>query len=181
MLTFGPIRQLGFVVDDIETAMRHWLDHLGVGPFYYIENQPIGSFTYRGMSTEPAISVALANSGDMQIELIQQLNDAPSAFRDFTEQGRDGLQHVACWTTTFDDHVAEAGDRGMVLLQQGVSGSGAPDERFAYFTHDGHQGTVLELSEVSGRKGVLFRAVADAAASWDGSDPIRDMAQWVRP
>ena len=41
------------------------------------------------------MSIALANSGDLQIELIQQVNDAPSMYKEFLDAGHEGLQHVA--------------------------------------------------------------------------------------
>jgi hypothetical protein len=31
---FGPIRQIAFVVRDIDAAMRQWTEVLGVGPFH---------------------------------------------------------------------------------------------------------------------------------------------------
>jgi hypothetical protein len=32
---FGKVCQNGYVVRDIEAAMAHWTQVLGVGPFYY--------------------------------------------------------------------------------------------------------------------------------------------------
>ena len=32
---FGEIRQLGYVVNDIEAAMDYWSKTLGVGPWFY--------------------------------------------------------------------------------------------------------------------------------------------------
>ena len=52
-------------------------------------------------SYEPHNSVALANSGEMQVELIQTRNDVPSMYRDYMQKGLRGLQHVAFWTTEF--------------------------------------------------------------------------------
>lgn len=172
---FGPVRQLGYVVRDIDSAITHWVEAAGVGPFFYIDDQPLNGFRFRGQPASPRFSVALAQSGDTQIELIQQRNDEPSAFKDFTDRGLEGLQHVAYWTVDFDAHLAAARGRGLVELQSGLSGSGAPDERFAYFEEGPFPGTVIELSEISGRKGELFRAVAAAATCWDGADPVRDM------
>ena len=34
----GPIRQLGYVVDDIEAGMKHWSEVMGVGPVPAVEN-----------------------------------------------------------------------------------------------------------------------------------------------
>ena len=98
---FGAIRQSGYVVRDIEDAMRHWSDVLGVGPWFYAQDAPIRDFRYRGEPSGLRVSIALANSGPHQIDLIQQRNDAPSLYRDFLEAGHEGLQHVAYWTETF--------------------------------------------------------------------------------
>jgi hypothetical protein len=35
---FGPLRQMGFVVRDIDKAMRHWVEVCGIGPWYIAEN-----------------------------------------------------------------------------------------------------------------------------------------------
>jgi len=176
---FGTIRQLGFVVRDIDAAILHWVNHLGVGPFFYIDDQPLNQFTFRGSPSAPVFSVALAQAGDLQIELIQQRNDAPSAFKEFLDSGNEGLQHVAYWTTEFDDLTTKVRVAGHRELQAGMSGSGGPDERFAYFEAGGHRGTVVEVSEVNGRKGALFGAVAAASRDWDGTLPVRDMTTLV--
>lgn len=172
----GPIRQNGIVVRDIRSAMRYWSEVVGVGPFFFIERQPLVGFTYRGEPSELEMSIGLAQSGGIQIELIQPLNDAPSAFGDFARTHGEGLQHVAYWTDEFDQVTAAAESRGLVQTQGGRSGSGAPDERFAYYEHPQLAGPMVEISEYRGRKKRLFDAVAQAAEGWDGSDPVRDMA-----
>jgi len=88
---FGEIRQNGYVVRDVEAAMKHWTEVLGVGPFFYFERVPIEGFRYRGEPSPLEASIALANSGPLQIELIEQRNDAPSMYRDFLAAGREGL------------------------------------------------------------------------------------------
>jgi catechol 2,3-dioxygenase-like lactoylglutathione lyase family enzyme len=172
---FGAIRQNGYVVRDLDAALTHWTAVLGVGPFFRIADQPLSGFRYRGAPSDAAISVALAQSGGIQIELIQPLDEHPSAFHDFVRAGREGLQHVAFWTDDFDSALAAARSRGLTVLQEGCSGTGAPDERFVYFTAEQHPGTMIELSETAGAKGELFRAVAAAADGWDGRHPVRDM------
>ncbi|MGY0389458.1 VOC family protein [Nocardioides sp. WG-D5] len=181
-VTFGTIRQLGFVVPDLETAMRHWVERLGVGPFFHVARQPVNDFRFRGVPlAAPEFSVALAQAGHLQVELIQQHDPTPSAFQEFVDEGREGLQHIAFWTTRFDEVTAQVREQGHTEVMSGRSGSGAPDERFAYFDGGGPQGTVVEISEVSGRKRALFDAVAQAGANWDGTDPVRDMTSLVTP
>ena len=168
---FGEIRQNGYVVRDIEAAMRHWIEVLGVGPFFYLEKAPVENFRYYGRPSGMVASIALANSGPLQIELIQQRNDEPSMYLDFLAAGHEGLQHVAYWTRDFDRDLERALDAGFEVGQSGDVGG--PDGRMVYFDTQGHPGTVVELSEISGPKGRTFEWIAEQARDWDGSEPIR--------
>lgn len=167
---FGEIRQAGYVVEDIEAAMEYWSRVLGIGPWFYNPRVPIVNYTYHGEPYEVHNSVALANSGPLQMELIQTRNDAPSMYRDFLKAGRTGLQHVAYWTETYDEDLAR-------LLAQGfkpaMSGEVGEKGRFIYFDTEYHPGTVIELSEVAGPKGKLFKLIREASIGWDGTDPVR--------
>jgi hypothetical protein len=115
---------------------------------------------------------AITNSGEMQIELIQQLNDAPSLYRDFLDAGKEGIQHISHWLDTegFDKKYQELLDLGFIV---GHEGSIGPSGRFAYFISDHLPGTILEVSEMSGFKGEYFKAICEMCENWDGSDPIR--------
>lgn len=164
---FGSINQLGYVVGDIQAAMDRWIRH-GVGPWFYIETVQPECFRYRGTDSDVIMSVALANSGDLQLELIQQRNDAPSMYKDFLDSGREGAQHIAYWTTDYQalhDRVLAA---GYTVAQEGDIGG-----RFAYLDTEHEQGTVIEISDISGPKGHLFTYIREAAAEWDGAEPIR--------
>jgi catechol 2,3-dioxygenase-like lactoylglutathione lyase family enzyme len=167
---FGEVRQNGYVVHDVEAALRHWTEVLGVGPFFYFERVPMEDFHYQGKPSPLEVSIALSNSGPLQIELIQQRNDAPSMYRDFLAAGHEGLQHIAYWTERFDADLNRLEADGFRVGQSGRIGEGG---RFVYFESDAHPGTVIELSEVSGPKGRFFAHVAEQARSWDGSEPVR--------
>ncbi len=167
---FGTVRQNGYVVRDIEMAMKHWTEVLAVGPFFYLEEAPIETFRYRDEPSDLRVSIALANWGPLQIELIQQRNDAPSMYRDFLAAGREGLQHVAYWSERFDADLERCLAAGYEIGQSGAVGEGG---RFVYFETEAHPGTVIELSEISGAKGRFFRHIEECARAWDGSDPIR--------
>jgi hypothetical protein len=58
-----------------------------------------------------------------------------------------------------------------------MSGEVGERGRFVYFEnadHPGlHPGAVIELSEVAGPKGKLFRMIREASEGWDGRDPVR--------
>jgi catechol 2,3-dioxygenase-like lactoylglutathione lyase family enzyme len=171
---FGEIRQLAYVVPDIEEAMDYWSSVLGVGPWFYNPKVPIKNYQYRGMHYEPHNSVALANSGPLQIELLQTRNDVPSMYREFLEAGHEGAQHVAYWTENFDQDLARLEEQGFTVAMRGEVGEKG---RFVYFentVHPGlHPGAVIELSEVAGPKGKLFRLIRESAQDWDGKNPVR--------
>ena len=167
---FGEIRQNGYVVRDIDAAMRHWSRLLGVGPWFYAPRAPIEDFKYMGEPAEIEVSIALANSGPLQIELIQQRNDAPSLYRDFLAAGHEGLQHVAYWTEDYAADRERLIELGYRVGHEGRTGAYGP---FVYFLTEAHPGTVVELSDVGGLKKKLFAAIAEAARDWDGREPIR--------
>ncbi len=169
-ILLGPIRQLGYVVDDIEAGMKYWSEVMGVGPWFYNPKVPIENYYFDGVQYEPHNSVALANSGEMQVELIQCRNDVPSMYRDFMQRGLRGLQHVAFWTKDFEGDLERMLQRGFHVQMSGEVGTNG---RFAYFAEEHHPGTVIELSEVLGPKGVMFDMIREASVGWDGSDPVR--------
>lgn len=168
---FGEVRQIGYVVRDIEAAMHFWSETLGIGPWFYAPKIVDDYFEYKGKPSPIERAVALANSGFMQMELVQQLNDAPSMYLDFLKAGHTGAQHFAYWTTTFDDDMKRLSAQGLKVGMGGQVGRGG---RYVYFETEFHPGTVIELSEVSGPKGRLFETIRKASENWDGSDPIRE-------
>lgn len=170
---FGSITQNGYVVKDIRAAMDHWIKVLGVGPWFYIDRVKTDYFRHRGVESPVEMSIALANSGDLQIELIQQRNDAPSMYKEFLESGREGLQHVAYWTKDFQAVYDRALSLGYNVGHEGQIGG--PQGRFAYFDTELHPGTVVEISDISGNKGKFFEYIRRLSLDWDGTDPIRDV------
>lgn len=130
-------------------------------------------FRHRGQVSDVKLSIALANSGDLQIELIQQHNDAPSMYREFLDAGHEGLQHMSYWTTEYQKLYDHALQLGYKVGHEGAIGG--EQGRFAYFDTQAHPGTVIEISDISGSKGKTFAHIRKAAQSWDGTNPIRVM------
>lgn len=169
---FGTVRQVGYVVKDIESAMQHWVK-LGVGPWFYKEEVNSTEFTYYGKpSPLPKLSIALANSGDMQIELIQQRDDSPTLYLDTLKRNGECAQHVAYWTLDkFDEICRHMLECGYVEGHAGRMGAGRG--RYAYFVHPDLPSAMFEISESSGGKAEYFAEVKRASEGWDGAEPIR--------
>src|SRR6476620_10554499 len=166
---FGPMRQVGIDVSDFEKAMHHWAEVCGVGWRSYAEQLPLSEFRYCGRVYDIKMSVALANSGDVQLELIQQRCDSPSLYRDFLAGGHEGMQHWSSWPVNYHAIRERALQSGWEIGQEGVSSRGS----FIYFLNEGHPGTVVEIAEATPTRMRIFDQVREAALNWDGSDPIR--------
>ena len=117
----------------------------------------------------------------MQIELIQQTNDAPSAYREFLSAGREGMQHVSSW---FSDH-AEYDRARAALLERGLQivheSLGDEDSgRFAYFETGVPEGHLIEVSEtlLPGIREVVELAASEAR-DWNGDNPIREVGAFA--
>ncbi|MBI1182278.1 MAG: VOC family protein [Alphaproteobacteria bacterium] len=165
--------QNSYVVPDIDAALQRWTRKLGVGPFYIYRHLDLGPVTYRGKPSTLDASFALAQAGDIEVELIQQHDDAPSAYRDVYARDRGGFHHVGAWVEDFDAAKAAYERLGYPAVTTG----GAPDigGRFAYMDTRADLGVMVELVEQ--RQDLLdFQVMlTDAARDWDGAEPVREV------
>lgn len=167
----GSIRQIGYIVRDLDAAMQSWCA-LGVGPWFTMRNLEMKNCRCRGELSEPTISIALANSGPMQLELIQQHDDTPSIYREFLDAGGEGFHQLAYWVTDFDAMMQKARAAGWPLVWSGDGGA----VRFAYFELDPRVSTVIEVMELNDVSQGMADLVASAAEQWDGvTDPVRPL------
>lgn len=167
----GAVRQVGYVVRDLDQAVADWLK-LGVGPWFLLRGQA-QSVLYRGRPCHVTVSLALANSGDLQIELIQQEGDEPSIFTEFLASGRTGVQQLAWWATDFPAAIRSAQALGWpVVWSGGEEGKGA---RFAYLEPPAGPAPIVEIMEVTPATAGLAKLVREAADGWDGTAPLRPL------
>jgi len=168
----GAIRQIGYVVRDLDAAIASWCA-LGVGPWFTIRSMQQRGCRYRGALSEPTLSIAFSNSGPMQIELIQQHDDEPSIFREFLDAGHHGFHQLAWWVPDFDAMLARADAAGWSAV---FSGDGGGATRFVYFELDPTISTIIEVTELNDATRGLAELVERAAADWDGiTDPVRPL------
>jgi len=163
---FGDIVQLGYVVTDLDAAVAHWTQVLGVGPFFVSKHVPYAEVHYRGEPCDAQISAALSSHRGMQIEIIQQVAGGVSMYTDFTANTGGGLHHVCALSDDLAADLAHWKERG-VGVQMGGSTKAGID--FAYLDTDpDHQGRVLELVQPSSGLLHFFKKIETAAETWDG-------------
>ncbi len=167
----GPIRQIGYVVTDLDRALDSWVD-LGVGPWFVLRGIA-QRVTYRGEPCEITLSLALANSGDLQVELIQQHGETASIFTEFLASCGPGFHQLAYWTDDFEATMRSVAGAGWPVVWSGGEDVGT---RFAYVEPPGSPAAVIEIMELTDTTRGMATFVRDAAAGWDGTEPIRELS-----
>lgn len=169
MLPFpGPVRQIGYVVNDFDRTVASWLE-IGVGPWFVLRRLT-QRVLYRGAPCRVTLSLGLANTGDMQVEVIAQEDATPSIYREFLASGREGFHQFAWWVTDFDSAMRNAETAGWPVVWSGEETAGV---RYAYVEPSAGLATIYEVMELTDLTSGFNKAVRDAAVGWDGTDPIR--------
>jgi len=160
--------QIGFVVDDLVAACRRWALVHGVGPFHVL---PVVEqvVVVDGVPAPVSMQVGVAQSGPVQIELIQQHCDRPSIFRSWTDDGTRPFHQVATVTAAYDARKAHLSSLGYSLAGESLDGR----FRIAYFDTVADFGFYTEVvEETQGFLAQLGR-ISSTCATWDGTDPVR--------
>jgi catechol 2,3-dioxygenase-like lactoylglutathione lyase family enzyme len=175
-LIYGKIFQIAYVVPDLDAAVKHWTEVMGVGPFFDF-SLPL-SFDELSVADQPVPldhpifgGVSVSYSGDTMIELIQP-GSVASTYSDFLQNGKSGVHHYGTWIEDYDATLAAARANGVPVLLEGR----LPLSRFAYLdtARDGLS-PMIEVIKPLPPMVELFDMIRTAAASWDGSDPRRTM------
>ena len=169
---FGVAFQAGYLVEELMPALDNWVNRCGVGPFFILSPRRFTALSVNGTPTVDRniiAEVALAYSGDLQIELIVP-GSAPSTYKDFLGAGGRGLHHFGYACDDFDAARAEALTRGLAITTEGQSAI----TRFAYCDPGSNAGApIVELIEMVPAIVEVFGRIKQASIDWDGRDPIR--------
>jgi glyoxalase/bleomycin resistance protein/dioxygenase superfamily protein len=166
----GPIRQCAYVAPELEPAVAWWTA-LGVGPFYAMHEQRMQGYVHRGEPVEPVLTIAFANSAELQIELIVPHDDTPSPFREALDAGQAGAHHLAWWVEDWDGWERSAAAAGWTPTTAGDGGGMA---HFAYYDTGGP--LIAEVMELNDLTRWMTDKVRTAHHDWDGrTDPLRPL------
>lgn len=167
MKSFGDVRQLAFLTDNIDTAMASWQEKSGVGPFTCYRNLTLPCH-YKGELRLVLMDVGIAFRGDVQIEIIQQKNDVLSPYTDFIEKGQMGFHHMAYFCDDIHEAIAKAKSQGFDVISttEGVTG------QYAYFQDPNMPEILYEFMEIKGGLLTFFEDSIQKAKDWDGTPKI---------
>lgn len=168
MINFGNVTQLGYLCDDIEAAMQTWSENSGVGPFTWYKDLTL-DMVYKGSPSSVDMHVAIAYRGDMQIELIQQVNDAPSPYKAYFDTKQMGLHHIAFMVDDMDDALAQLRDHKFEITATIDNGDAG---RYAYYEDPALDGVIYELLSVNDGMKAYWDSLRVDAEKWDGKPSV---------
>ena len=113
----------------------------------------------------------VGTAANCRLELIQQLDDTPSIFTEFLAANGPRVSAVGLLDNRFRGNHARSREGGLDRWCGRVArGFGV---RFAFVESPDALAAVIEISELAEATEANAAYMRDAAASWDGSDPIR--------
>lgn len=167
--------QMGYVAPDIDRAVDFWVRVAGGGPFYYADYEPERQ-VYRGRPTHIRFRIAYGYLGDMQVEVVQQLEGGASAYSEALETA-DGIpaggvfHHVMMLHDGYDAahgaYVEAGAEERYSAFVEGVG-------RFCYLDARPLMGCHVELVEHTADFEAACVEMRAAHREWDGSEPRRD-------
>lgn len=148
---FAPakIDQVALVVNDLNEAVRRYWEHLGIGPWRIYTYQPplVKEMTYRGRRQDYRMRLALAQAGEIILELIQPLSEENIYVEQLARKG-PGLHHLGIIVPSVAGAVAEAAKSGFAVLQSGRGYGKNGDGAFAYLDTEDFLGVIYEVIEI---------------------------------
>jgi methylmalonyl-CoA/ethylmalonyl-CoA epimerase len=146
-IKIGEISQIGIVVRDLQKEVDHWTA-LGIGPWTIVKMEPpiMREVVLRGKPVDASMMAAIAQSGSIQIELIQPL-EGPSIWKEFLENRGGGIHHVQSTVQDPDKMLAAFKEMGIEVLMSGKIGPNT----FYYMDTEPFLGTVYEFIDTGSR------------------------------
>jgi Glyoxalase/Bleomycin resistance protein/Dioxygenase superfamily len=138
------IIQVGWVVKDLDKALDHYTNKLGVGPWavYTFSPPRLTGMKVRGKETSYSMKLAVTRHLDVMWELIQPL-EGPSIYKEFLTEHGEGQHHVMISHegTPLEQVYSYFEGQGWPPLMEGKM----EDLGFAYFDTERELRTIIEI------------------------------------
>lgn len=166
----GAPVQVAYAVPDAVDAAERWAADCGAGPFFVRPDIELFDVVHRGRPAAFDHTSAYGQWGSIMVELVQDHTDGPSVVHDAFPPGTSGLHHLAHIVDDVPATIRTLVDRGHELAMSARTGNGT---EFHFIDALATHGHFIELYPRSDRLLAFYAMVADAAAGWDGTDPVR--------
>ena len=138
--------QLGYVFKDIRKQAKIMKSIYNMPQFGFIEGN-LQEFYYRGKKSTASATIGFSRMGNLQIELIQW-HEGDCIYKEFLDEGREGLQHVSYFVKGLHDYVEDFNKKGIEVIQSGI----LLDRHYFYLDTEKTFGTIIELQETISRR-----------------------------
>ena len=168
----GPAKQIAYMVDNIDGAMKHWHEEYGVGPFLVTRNAvPLSNAYYRNQKAQTTrVNIAFAYVGEMQLELIELIGDTPGLYKEALDRQRYGVHHYAVLVDNFPRAYSWALDNGFdAVIDAGIDGLA----RMSYMENP-HSGLILEVIEWNSLTRPYFNVIEKKVKSADAKQLVHE-------
>ncbi|MBI1181072.1 MAG: hypothetical protein GC201_10975 [Alphaproteobacteria bacterium] len=162
--------QNAYLVNDVDEAVGRLTRTAGYGPWMILRHVELPKVWYRGKPAVVDMSAAFTQAGDVQIELIQQHNDAPSCYRDLYPKGKQGFHHTAMFVPDYEEAKKAYEDAGCPCAQLFELPDGG---LAAYMDTSAVNGHMIEIYKESEGIRALYRMVREFVADND-RDAVMD-------
>ena len=165
--SFGTIKQVAYLVEDLDSSLAHWSKYAGIGPWTVYTNVALAGWC-RGHDTTVKINVGLSYQDDVQIEIIQVLSKSPSPYQDANGRTLVGMHHIAWMSGDLEADIEKAAGRGLKLAFRAEN----PASKVAYFEAPDEPGILFEFIQTTPMLLEGFNQGAAASRNWDGREHI---------
>jgi hypothetical protein len=162
----GPIRQVGYVVENLEQAVAQWQSLTGRGPWTCFLNAVLVG-RLRGQDATVTIDVGLGYVDGLEIELIEPRSTV-SPYHGSDGRLLTGVHHVAWFSDDLDASIRAAEGRGLQASFVATN----PVTRVAYLESKSAPGTRIEFIQYTADGLAGWQQRVDAAHHWDGTNAI---------
>lgn len=145
---YARIHQLGFVVADMDQAVRDYSKIYHIKRWYHALNEMHDQIYYLGKNIrDDGFNVVIGYTGNLEIELITSTAEE-NIYVNFLRENGPGLHHISYWVTNLDEALQDYKDLGFELVQHGRMGNRSVVTHYAYLRPPNTRfGNIVELAE----------------------------------
>ncbi len=147
--SIGAIEHVAVLVRDLDRAMEHYTNDLGIGPWavYTLNPDWIRDMTVHGEEQGYVYTLALCSVGPVLYELMESVQ-GPNIYEEFLNEHGEGLHHLGYFVEDIDAEISKMESRGFSMLQSGRGFGANDDGAYAYFDTERALGCILEALEM---------------------------------
>lgn len=118
---FTDVLQVAVVVENLDEAIKKYSEYAGFDGWKVLEFNPsiVSNMIVRNKRQDYAMRLGLLNIGKVQWELIEPLDDE-SIYAEFLKEHGQGLHHIACAVSNYDEAMAFFEKKGIGIAQGGT-------------------------------------------------------------